>query len=245
MQPDANATGLLDAAVDPQRYESGLETAERPDPIETDGMLRAMMPEGVRVLDVGAGTGSATLAVNRGKNNRLIVVEPDADRASACRARGLETHEGMLDQELAERIGSVDVIVFSDVLEHLPSPAGLLSLSHDMLSEGGLVLASVPNVAHWSIRRDLLLGRFEYQSHGLMDATHLRWFTVKSLTQLFERSGFEVLEFRHSAGAWLPGYKRAPLGWLPYRAKRKVVGAAVRVMPRLFGCQHIVKARKR
>jgi SAM-dependent methyltransferase len=173
----------------------------------------------------------------------VIAVEPDPERAAVARARGLSVHNGLLDEEFLAEHGGFDVVLSSDVIEHTAAPAGFVEMMGRALRPGGLLLVSVPNVAHWSVRLNLLFGRFDYEPVGIMDATHLRWFTTKTIADLLDRNGFEVLEIRHTAGTGLPVYNRRLLGRIPgrYRAARVLT----RVMPRLFGAQHVVKARLR
>jgi 2-polyprenyl-3-methyl-5-hydroxy-6-metoxy-1,4-benzoquinol methylase len=91
-------------------------------------------------------------------------------RSAIARDRGIEVLCGFLDEGFTARNGPFDVIVFSDALEHLPSPDDMLKLAIRGLKPGGIILASVPNVAHWSMRLDLLFGRFNYAESGLCDA---------------------------------------------------------------------------
>jgi 2-polyprenyl-3-methyl-5-hydroxy-6-metoxy-1,4-benzoquinol methylase len=86
-----------------------------------------------------------------------------------------------------------DVIVFGDVLEHLTDPVGVLIQSKKFLFDGGMVVASIPNIAHFSIRAMMLEGRWEYSDLGILDRTHLKFFTRNSLVDLFTESGYEVL----------------------------------------------------
>ena len=239
LDPDDHAKGLTNDRIDALRYDN-----QSNDPYEVPGILKTLMPMNVRVLDVGAGTGSITRIVNEDKGNDVLAIEPDQERAKICRSRGIETHAGLLDDRFAEMCGSFDVVVFSDVLEHVVSPAALLAVTRNILSDEGLLLASVPNVAHWTIRWNLLLGRFDYTATGLMDATHLRWFAERNLRALFEQCGFEIVEMRHSAGAWLPEYKKGVFRLIPRRIRRRGIWVLTKLFPRLFGCQHIVKARK-
>lgn len=238
--PDTHATGLTGAIIDPLRYDGHTD-----DPHEVAGLLRSLMPEGVRVLDVGCGTGSVSTIVNRGKGNEVHGVEPDPARAEVARGRGLEVVCGYLTEEFFVSHGLFDVVMFADVLEHLADPAGMLALATSGLRPGGLVLISVPNVAHWSIRLDLLRGRFDYTDCGIRDATHLRWFTRKTLEHLLYTQGLEILEMKQSAGTGLSDYWwRRPWKWMPIRTREKFLHSCARRMPLLFGCQHIVKARK-
>lgn len=238
--PDAHSSGLT-GQVDALRYDGHSD-----DPFEVAGVLRSLMPEHARVLDVGCGTGSVTEIVNRGKSNRVCAVEPDLHRAERARSRGFEVHCEFLTAEFLREHGPFDVVMFADVLEHLPDPAKMLRLARSGLAASGILLASVPNVAHWSIRLDLLRGRFNYTESGLRDATHLRWFTRGTLEALLHTQGFEVLEFRHTAGTTLPEYHtRRPWKWLSPSRRLATVRQLTAKWPLVFACQHVVKARVR
>ena len=93
---------------------------------------------------------------------------------------------------LAQCAGEYDVIVFADVLEHLRDPERVLRSLAPFLARGGRVLASIPNVAHWSIRWRLLAGRWQYQDRGILDRTHLRFFTRETALALFASAGLAV-----------------------------------------------------
>jgi methionine biosynthesis protein MetW len=237
--PDENALALADSSPDPLRYDGHSD-----EPCEVAGMMRAAMPSGVRVLDVGCGTGSLAEIVNAGKSNSVLGLEPDPERAETARRRGVPTITGTLDESFAAAHGPFDVIVFADVLEHLPAPAAVLETAVAALAPGGLALISVPNVGHWSIRFNLLLGRFDYEDFGLMDSTHLRWFTEKSLRAFVKRSRLEILSVRAAAGLNLPVYRRTILRLLPFRVRSAAIRLGVRFLPRLFGSQFVVVARK-
>jgi 2-polyprenyl-3-methyl-5-hydroxy-6-metoxy-1,4-benzoquinol methylase len=238
--PDRHGDGLLDQSLEALRYDGYSE-----DPHEVTGILREMMPSGVRVLDVGCGAGPVTLIANRGRGNTVLAIEPDPERAAVARSRGLTVHAGVLDEAFLAEQGGFDVVMSSDVLEHLAAPAELLQLMARALRPGGLLLISAPNVAHWTVRSNLLFGRFDYEATGIMDATHLRWFTRKTLANLIDRAGFDIVEMRAAAGIWLPVYDRGLLRPVPGRVKRWAVRALARALPRLFGVQHVVKAQLR
>jgi len=225
--------------LDPLRYDG-----QSNDPREVPGILHALMPQGARVLDVGCGTGSVTRVANEGKNNRVLAIEPDGNRSAVARSRGVEVVCGFLDQAFLVQNGPFDVIMFSDVLEHLASPSDMLKLAMSGLKPGGFILASVPNVAHWSIRLKLLLGRFNYTETGLCDATHLRWFTQSSLVELFKSEGLELIALRHTSGSFLSVYQSGMFKMLPPRLRRKSIGIMTTLFPRLFACQFVIKARK-
>ncbi len=241
LNPDAHGAGLVDVQLDALRYDDQTDDVH-----ESPGMLRSLMPSGVRVLDVGCGTGSVTLIANRMKNNDVLGLEPDVQRAARSRSRGIDTVCGELDDTFVARHGLFDVVVFADVLEHLPAPAEALTRAIGLLKPGGLVLISVPNVAHWTVRLELLRGRFDYTDTGILDATHLRWFTAKTIRSLCTDVGLDVRSTQQAAGTWLAEYRQM-LPWriIPGRLRRRLIHLLTRLFPLLFGCQHVLLAQIR
>jgi O-antigen biosynthesis protein len=153
-----------------------------------------------RVLDVGASTGYlAEIMVSHGCSVTGIELDPEASRQAEkyCERVVIGDVETLdLDAGLGGK--SFDVIVFGDVLEHLRDPLRTLKRLKPFLSFGGYAVASIPNIAHGSVRLAMLQGRFEYHPLGLLDETHLRFFTRKSAEQLFKDAGFQVIEIRRS-----------------------------------------------
>lgn len=94
------------------------------------------------------------------------------------------------DAALGER--RFEVITIADVLEHLRDPATVLSKLKRYLAEDGFILASIPNVVHAGLILEMALGRFDYRPYGLLDDTHLRFFTHKSVSKLFADCGLEI-----------------------------------------------------
>ena len=238
LHPDRYGDGLTAAVLEPSRYDG-----QSDHPMEVAGVLHRMMPANVRVLDVGCGTGSVTLIANRGRGNIVVAIEPDVERAAIARSRGLDVYNGVLDEAFIARHDPFDVVMSSDVLEHVPSPSELLVAMIAAVKPGGLILLSVPNVAHWSVRLNLLVGRFEYEPVGIMDSTHLRWFTESSLRSLLLRTELTVLEIAQTAGFTLPLYMRGPLGRIPRPIRNGLIEIGTRLSPRLFGVQHVVTVK--
>lgn len=88
-----------------------------------------------------------------------------------------------------------DVILFSDVLEHLNNPLSSLKKVKPYLNDNGHLIASIPNIAHAAICWELAHGRFDYQKFGLLDDTHIRFFTRKNIAKLFEEAGYQIMEW--------------------------------------------------
>lgn len=153
------------------------------------------IPPGCRVLDFGCATGYFAEVLHREKNCSVTGMEINKSAAEVAskfceRVIVADLNQINLKNELGEEL--FDVMVFADILEHLVDPHNLLVKARNHLKDEGMVLCSIPNIAHWSIRLELLSGSFDYQEFGLLDNTHLRFFTKKSIIHELERSGYYV-----------------------------------------------------
>jgi len=148
-----------------------------------------------RTLEVGCGNGD-TLAYLRanGRSRWTCGVELFPEAAEIARGRVDEVYAGNIEHmELPIAPASLDVVLCLDVLEHLIDPWTTASRLARLLKPGGVLIASVPNVRHFRVVLPLLLrGRWEYQQSGLMDRTHLRFFTEHSATELLRQAGLCV-----------------------------------------------------
>lgn len=171
------------------------------EPVLDDGnsshaLIVELVGTGKRVLDVGCATGYlANVLARRGCKVVGIEVDPDAARCAeeVCEKVLVGDVEEM-DLESQLEGDAFDVIVFGDVLEHLKYPTRALKQLEPFLRDEGHVVASIPNVAHGSVRLALLLrGEFRYRRLGLMDDTHLRFFTRESVERLLEDTGFLII----------------------------------------------------
>lgn len=238
LSPDGHSHGFLRREVDPFRYDG-----QPNDPDEVVGVIIDMIPKGARVLDVGCGTGSVSVHLVGNAAGSLVGVEPNEARAARARERGIDARTGILTPALIKELGTFDVVVFADVLEHLPDPYAMLELAKTALAPGGRIVASVPNIAHWSVRTQLLRGRFDYRPCGIMDATHLRWFTDATVRLLFESAGMKVEQCRVTAGIDLDCYhERLPWRNISRPRRNAFIRRAVRRWPQLFGCQLVVRS---
>jgi predicted TPR repeat methyltransferase len=173
-----------------------------PDPATTYGAaanpdLLARVPEMARsLLDVGCGAGGLGRGLRaKGFSARLIGVEPDAELAAHAAHHYDTIHR--LDIETASppiEAGTLDVLVYGDVLEHLRDPWGVLKRDAALLAPGGTLLVCVPNIEHWSFCARLLAGKWRYEPMGLFDRTHLRWFTRDAMKDAIEAAGLRPVE---------------------------------------------------
>jgi len=130
---------------------------------------------------------------------RVTAIERDAESGRAARQvcdRVLIADVEEMDFEQALGKELYDIILLGDVLEHLVQPEKLLGTLRRFVMPNGSLVVSLPNVAHASVRLALLGGRFEYRPWGLLDATHLRFFTRASMRAMFERSGWVISDVK-------------------------------------------------
>jgi 2-polyprenyl-3-methyl-5-hydroxy-6-metoxy-1,4-benzoquinol methylase len=146
------------------------------------------------VLELGCATGYTTRLLARHLDCTVTGVEYIAEAAERARpyCRQLVIGDVEAEEVLDQLPGPYDVILAGDVLEHLRYPDRLLRRLRPTLRPGGCWVISVPNIAHWSVRKELLMGRFNFIDRGIMDATHLRWFTRRTLASLLQESGYQV-----------------------------------------------------
>jgi 2-polyprenyl-3-methyl-5-hydroxy-6-metoxy-1,4-benzoquinol methylase len=147
-----------------------------------------------RLLEIGCGNGRTAAAMKaEGKCGWVCGIELCAEPAAEARTRLDQVIVGNVEQlelDLPEK--SFDILILSEVLEHLVNPGAVLQKLRRFLKPDAIVLAGSPNVCHHSVVRMVLAGRWQYESKGIMDATHLRWFTAGTYRELFESNGFVV-----------------------------------------------------
>lgn len=147
-----------------------------------------------KVVDFGCSTGMVGQALKeRGCTVTGIEVDPEAAKvAEGVCDRVIVADLDSLDVSEALGGATFDVALFGDVIEHLKDPRRLLADVRGLLAPGGYIVLSVPNVAHASIRLALLKGRFDYEDTGILDDTHLKYYTRSSIGDLLESCGYMV-----------------------------------------------------
>jgi len=197
------------------------------------------------VLDVGCGEGFMASEL-RGAGNRVVGI----DSLPAASARdALEQYVSAdLDQGIGPAIADLggrkyDCVLLLDVLEHLRRPDVMLRDCHAVIKDRGRLIVSLPNVANITVRIALLLGRFTYTERGILDRTHLRFFTWRSARALLEENGWDIVEQKATV---MP--IELVLGLSPdnrlLRALNGLLAFATRLMPRLLGYQIMCVARQ-
>jgi SAM-dependent methyltransferase len=198
------------------------------------------LPPGTRLLELGPGPAHIALLLRRG-DIRWVGLERSLDCLPSMRR---ELSGGaIVDLELLPRLpSSFDTVLAGDTLEHLKDPERMLQMIRNALPPGGRLLLSVPNVANLYVRLSLLFGRFPYAERGILDRTHLVFFTAKSLREIVQNAGFVV---ERTAVSTIP----LRLAWpqMPTPLSRALsfgLELAGRVFPTLFGYQLLMMARR-
>jgi methionine biosynthesis protein MetW len=181
-------------AVDATRYR---ENVEQRGLSRTHRQVISWITPGARVLELGCSSGYIGRLLIDEKGCQVTGVEVDAAAAAEARTQGLTVLEGSLEdpafrQAITDRF---DFVVAADVLEHLRDPAVVLDGFKRWLAPGGLAIIAVPNIATWEIRQQLFFrGDFEYQEMGILDRTHLHFFTWITLHKLVAQQQWSVLD---------------------------------------------------
>ncbi len=173
---------------------------------ELPRLLRGL-PRGLDVLDVACGSGVHGAELKRLYGHRVIGVDLSAASVEKAKTRLAEAYVAdIIHPERYPKFGRsrFDVIVLSDILEHVGDPLDVVARHLPLLVPGGYFLISLPNIAIWNVRFELLLGRFEYQDTGTLDRTHMRFFTRRSLRRFLAEAGLEVRGSRITPGITRP-----------------------------------------
>jgi SAM-dependent methyltransferase len=166
------------------------------EPMNRDLLDRIPLSASV-VLDVGCNTGALGAAYRRlNPRARLLGIDANPQLAELAAQRYDEVAVVDLERDpmpfALDR--PIDCIVYGDVLEHMRDPWALLRRHAEVLRDEGVILISVPNVEHWYFADRLLRGVWKYEPHGLLDETHLRWFTLESMREGLQAIGLHPYE---------------------------------------------------
>jgi 2-polyprenyl-3-methyl-5-hydroxy-6-metoxy-1,4-benzoquinol methylase len=172
------------------------------------GLLRLWGTRGnARILDVGCGMATTSERLRR-LGNHVTGIESSGYAAATAASRLDEVieHDLRAVDEIARRLDgrTFDTIVFADVLEHVDWPAPVLKDYLRFLAPDGTVIVSLPNVGLWSTRLGLLFGRFDYADTGVLDRTHLRFFTRRSARRLIGEAGLTITRHAYNPGLVRP-----------------------------------------
>lgn len=194
--------------------------------------LLGLIGDARRVLDVGCSTGYLS---ERLRQRGATVVGIDVDERAVERARPFceAVYVGDVESmELPFEPGEFDAIACGDVIEHLREPEAFLARMRPLLRPGGRLVVTTPNIANWAMRLGLLFGRFRYTEWGILDRTHTRLFTRKTLEEALRAAGFRIEVFDYTV----------PVPVLSTRRVEGLAHAIGRLRPSLLAYQFVVAA---
>jgi len=205
-------------------------------------LVRRHSKRGGRLLDLGAAGGELGSALHD-QFDETIGFEYNVDCIGDLKGRFDRIVIADLER-VAHLPSNLDAIVLADVLEHLRNPRRVLDLVHGALKDDGHAFISVPNIANITVRLGLLFGVFEYRDRGILDHTHLRFYTLRTFRREVENAGFQIIAVRGSSvpvrliiGRFTPE--------LILRALERVLSWITRLWRALFAYQIVVVAVKK
>jgi len=173
-------------------------------------VLELVPPSAHRILDVGCGEGTLGASIRARQSAEVHGVELVPSAAVRARHQLDKVWNSSVEQALPTLpAGYYDCIVAADVLEHLVDPWAVLTALKSKLAPGGSIVSSIPNIQNWGILADLIRGKWEYQNEGILDRTHMRFFTRKSVEELFWTAGLSISSFTTTVRG--PGVPRSVL----------------------------------
>lgn len=173
-----------------------------PEKLDTDNIDRqsiALIPKGAKVLEIGCATGFMGVYLQKKKDCTVIGVELGVDEARIAK----KNLTGVIQADIEDKTtlkkiasyGKFDVIFSSALIEHLKDPWTSLKQWKKFINKNGSLILTTSNVAHWSMRLKLFQGKFDYEQFGILDNTHLRFFTTNSFRKLVEDCGYSINHF--------------------------------------------------
>jgi 2-polyprenyl-3-methyl-5-hydroxy-6-metoxy-1,4-benzoquinol methylase len=206
---------------------------------------RRMVGSNQDVLDIGCGEGVLASEIKQ-NGNRVTGIDllPQVEHESELE----EYFSADLDQGIRPVIHALngkhfDRVLLLDILEHLRRPEDLLAECREVLGRDGQLIVSLPNIANITVRAMLLFGRFNYTERGLLDRTHLRFFTRKTARRLLEQSGYKIIRQEATVMPIELVLNLSPHN-LTLRFCNRVLALMTRLMPGLLGYQTVLVARR-
>lgn len=202
-------------------------------PLNIDRQSLDQVPKGSKVLDIGCASGFMGEYLQDKKQCTVIGVEMGNDEAKDARKKlskvvlgDIESKETILK---VKKDGQFDVILACAIIEHLKNPTQALITWKSFLKPDGILIITTPNIAHWSMRFSIMRGRFNYSEYGILDNTHLHFFTPDTFKDSIKIAGYKIEKYAFDAVGG--GYPKVSL-----------LGSLL--FPNIFAYQMLIVAKK-
>jgi len=223
---------------------SNLPYLDKPSPWSSHSLLAARLktlPAESKILDVGTASGTlARMCQNHALHFFGVEMNPEwAQMAAPLYEKIWIGHIAEIEENALK---NYDAVVLGDVLEHLATPEVVLQKLIALQTSSSIFLISVPNITNLWVRLNLLIGRFDYTDRGILDRTHLRFFTRKTLVQMINHSGLKIVSIQVTPIPLelVSRFFVSPLGKIFHAVFAKLTS----LFPTLLGYQFIVEAKK-
>jgi len=195
----------------------------------------------LRILDIGTADGYLG-AILKDRGHYLVGVENDEALAIRARCHYNQFYIADVEEFDFPFHDEFDYVLFADTLEHLKQPGEVLRRALSVLKNTGEAVVSVPNIANLFIRLSLLAGRFDYGERGILDKTHLRFFTLRTVADLLESCGCRIVEVIATPA---PIQLILPFTrWPVFNALHEIHFGLTRIWKRLFGYQFVIRVKR-
>jgi len=201
-------------------------------------------PEAIDVLDIGCGAGATGILIKQ-LNNEIRIHGITINAKEAEKAAAVYEKVFIADLE-REDLGKIlptryDAIICSHILEHLKAPDEFIASISELLNPAGVLIVALPNIAHWKSRIKILFGKFDYEETGVMDDTHIRFFTYHSADQFIFRKTEKIQVTKKGVTGNAPLWKMRNI--LPSQVTIKLNKIACASFPNLLGSQILITAQ--
>lgn len=159
-------------------------------------MLKYLPENAHRILDIGCGNGAFAEIIKNSNHAEVWGIEFMDEHGMEAQKKLDKVFIGRCEDFIEELPNNYfDAIYFNDVLEHLADPYEVLNIIKEKLSKGGVVISSIPNIRFYKALRKIVVNKdWKYDDHGVMDKTHLRFFTKKSIKRMYEELGYTIVK---------------------------------------------------
>lgn len=203
---------------------------EKLHPLNIDRQTIDLVQSNSNILEIGCATGFMGGYLKKHKNCKVTGVELREEEANIAKKHLDNVIIGNIEEtEIQDNIiGKYDIILASALVQQLKDPKKTTTQWKKFLKKDGYLLITASNIAHWTTRKEILLGNFSYEDYGLMDDAHLRFYTINSFKKLIEDSGYKIINFKiDPVGGGYP----------------KISSIMSNISPGLFTYQMLIKAK--